>query len=99
MKLEEEILLFLKNGAMKDKYLMTHLVNKGFSKGMIRNALEDLYFYGFILKRPTMKRGVYELTELGKIEAEALYEGLRGFAPILILEENSPQFFKVRKAS
>jgi len=37
---------------------MMHLMNKGFSKGMIRNALEDLYFYGFILKRPTMKRGV-----------------------------------------
>jgi hypothetical protein len=40
-----------------------------------------------------MKRGVYELTELGKIEAEALYEGSRGFAPILILEENSPPVF------
>jgi len=81
MELEEEILLFLKNGAVKDKYLMMHLMNKGFSKGMIRNVLEDLYFYGFILKRPTMKRGVYELTELGKIEAEALDKGLRGEAP------------------
>ena len=81
MELEEEILLFLKNGAVKDKYLMMHLMNKGFSKGMIRNALEDLYFYGFILKRPTMKRGVYELTKLGKIEAEALDKGLRGGAP------------------
>jgi predicted transcriptional regulator len=80
MELEEEILLFLKNGAVKDKYLMTHLMNKGFSKGMIRNALEDLYFYGFILKRPTMKRGVYELTELGKIEV--LDKGLRGEAPL-----------------
>jgi hypothetical protein len=39
-----------------DKHLMMHLMNEGFSKGMIRNALEDLYFYGFILKRPTMKR-------------------------------------------
>jgi hypothetical protein len=46
-----------------DKYLMMHLMNKGFSKGIIRNALEDLYFYGFILKRPTTKRGVCELTE------------------------------------
>ena len=45
---------------------------------MIRNALEDLYFYGFILKRPTMKRGVCELTELRKIEAEALDKELRG---------------------
>ena len=65
---------------------MMHLMNKGFSKGIIRNALEDLYFYGFILKRPTMKRyeeRSFELTELGKIEAEALDKGLRGEAPCI----------------
>jgi len=30
-----------------------------------------------------MKRGVCELTELGKIEAEALDKGLRGEAPCI----------------
>ncbi|ACR42217.1 hypothetical protein [Saccharolobus islandicus] len=76
MELEEEILLFLKDGMIKEKYIIAHFVNKGIPKEKVKESLEDLYFYGFILKRPTMKRNenVYYLTEKGRMEAEALEE-------------------------
>nr|WP_011225158.1 hypothetical protein [Sulfolobus islandicus]CAG38195.1 hypothetical protein [Sulfolobus islandicus] len=89
-RVEEEILLFLlKNGAVKDKYLVTYLLKKGFSKYEIMNALEDLYFYGFILKRPTVKRNenVYCLTEKGKMEAELLEEGVDPYANYKFLKK------------
>nr|WP_012386992.1 hypothetical protein [Sulfolobus islandicus]ABE99666.1 hypothetical protein [Sulfolobus islandicus] len=77
-KIEEEILLFLKGGIVKERYVIAHFVNKGIPKERIKEALEDLYFYGFILKR-SIKRNVnvYLLTEKGKMEAKFLEESRR----------------------
>nr|WP_187395290.1 hypothetical protein [Sulfolobus islandicus] len=77
-KIEEEILLFLKGGMVKEKYIIAHFVTKGVPKERIKEALEDLYFYGFILKR-SIKRNVnvYLLTEKGRMEVESLEESVR----------------------
>ncbi|WP_016732479.1 hypothetical protein [Saccharolobus islandicus] len=67
MELEEEILLFLlKRGRVTNKEVFKSLGKTG------KEVLEDLYFYGFVKRYDTVKRGVYmyELTEKGRMEAE-----------------------------
>ncbi|WP_016731205.1 hypothetical protein [Saccharolobus islandicus] len=43
-RVEKEI-LFLKGGMMKEKYIIAHFTNKGIPKEVVKNTLEDLYFY------------------------------------------------------
>ncbi|ACZ35732.1 hypothetical protein [Sulfolobus spindle-shaped virus 6] len=77
--MQEILLTLLENKLMKDKDLITDLLKKGFSKYDIINGLIDLHLYGYVKMHDSNRKGVYiyELTQKGRMEAEALEDSVK----------------------